>query len=42
MTAAEPDAIEDQYGEAGERFVELIRDSATYLFDTVRDEKYRL
>ncbi|WP_067221293.1 NAD(P)/FAD-dependent oxidoreductase [Stappia indica] len=38
MTAAEPDAIETRFGEAGERFVALVRDSASYLFDTVREE----
>ena len=38
MTAAEPDAIEDRFGEAGERFVGLIKDSASYLFDTAREE----
>lgn len=38
MTAAEPDAIEERFGEAGERFVALVRDSASYLFDTVRTE----
>jgi glycine/D-amino acid oxidase-like deaminating enzyme len=38
MTAAEPDAIEERFGEAGERFVGLIRDSASYLFDTARAE----
>jgi glycine/D-amino acid oxidase-like deaminating enzyme len=38
MTAAEPDAIEERFGETGERFVALIRDSASYLFDTARAE----
>jgi glycine/D-amino acid oxidase-like deaminating enzyme len=38
MTAAEPDAIEERFGEAGERFVALVRDSASYLFDTARTE----
>ena len=36
LTRAEPDAIEARHGEAGERFVALIRDSAAYLFDLVR------
>jgi glycine/D-amino acid oxidase-like deaminating enzyme len=38
MTAAEPDAIEERFADAGERFVALVRDSASYLFDTVREE----
>jgi glycine/D-amino acid oxidase-like deaminating enzyme len=38
LTSAEPDAIEARFGETGERFVALIRDSASYLFDTVRAE----
>lgn len=36
LTRAEPDDIEAQHGEAGERFVALVRDSASILFDTVR------
>jgi len=36
LTRAEPDDIEAQHGEAGERFVALVRDSANILFDTVR------
>jgi len=38
LTAAEPDAIEARHGEAGARFVALIRDSAEALFALVRDE----
>lgn len=38
LTAAEPDAIEDRFGEAGERFVALVRDSASTLFDLIRAE----
>jgi len=36
LTRAEPDDIEALHGEAGERFVALVRDSASILFDTVR------
>ncbi|HEX6017101.1 MAG TPA: FAD-dependent oxidoreductase [Burkholderiaceae bacterium] len=36
LTRAEPDDIEAQHGEAGQRFVALVRDSASILFDTVR------
>jgi glycine/D-amino acid oxidase-like deaminating enzyme len=38
LTAAEPDAIVARHGEAGERFVRLIGESAGYLFDLVREE----
>lgn len=38
LTAAEPDQIVARYGEAGERFVHLIGDSASVLFDLVRAE----
>ena len=38
LSAVEPDAIERHYGEAGERLVTLVRDSASYLFDLVRRE----
>nr|WP_209740272.1 FAD-dependent oxidoreductase [Aureimonas populi] len=38
MTAAEPDAIAARYGEAGERFARLIGNSASLLFDIVREE----
>lgn len=36
MTGAEPDTIARTYGEAGERFAQLVSDSASYLFDLVR------
>ncbi len=39
LSGAEPAAIEQRYGEVGERFVSLIRDSADYLFQIARDEK---
>ncbi len=38
MTAAEPDAIAARYGEAGERFARMIGNSASVLFDLVREE----
>lgn len=38
MTAAEPDLIAARYGAAGERFARLIGNSASVLFDLVRDE----
>lgn len=38
MTAAEPDIIAKRYGEAGERFARLIGNSASVLFDLVREE----
>lgn len=39
LSATEPDALEARFGEAGERFVGLIRDSADFLFDLARNEK---
>lgn len=38
MTAAEPDAIAQRYGAAGERFAKLIGNSADILFAIVREE----
>ena len=38
LSAAEPDAIEQHYGQAGERLVELVRDSADYLFNLIAAE----
>ena len=38
LTAAEPDAMVARWGEAGERFVRLVGDSADYLFRVVREE----
>jgi glycine/D-amino acid oxidase-like deaminating enzyme len=38
LSRADPDQIIARYGEAGERFVHLIRDSASILFDLVRRE----
>lgn len=38
LTAAEPDAIVQRWGQAGERLVQLIGASATTLFDIVRRE----
>ncbi len=40
LTRPDPDSIIANHGDAGERFVHLLRDSATYLFDVVR--KYEL
>jgi glycine/D-amino acid oxidase-like deaminating enzyme len=37
LTRPDPDDIEARHGEAGERFVGLLRDSASILFDTVRE-----
>ena len=37
LTRPEPDDIEARHGEAGERFVALLRDCANILFDTVRE-----
>ncbi|MBE7418254.1 MAG: FAD-binding oxidoreductase [Ideonella sp.] len=37
LTRPDPDDIEARHGEAGERFVALLRDSASILFDTVRE-----
>lgn len=39
MTAAEPDAIVARYGNAGMRFANLIGNSASVLFDTLRREE---
>ena len=36
MTGAEPDGMARRFGEAGERFAQLVSDSATMLFDLVR------
>ncbi len=38
LSGAEPDEIIKRYGEVGERFVALIRDSADYLFQLAKDE----
>ncbi len=38
LSAAEPDAIVARFGEAGERLVHLIRDSAAIAFDLIREE----
>lgn len=38
LSAAEPDRIERQYGEIGERFVDLLQNSANTLFDMIRSE----
>jgi len=38
LSAAEPDRIEREYGEAGERFVSLLQNSADTLFNLIRDE----
>lgn len=37
LTRPDPDDIESRFGEAGERFVHLIRDCASILFDTIRE-----
>lgn len=37
LTRVEPDDIEARFGETGERFVALLRDSAKLLFDTARE-----
>ncbi len=37
LSKPDPDDIEARYGEAGARFVSLLRDSASILFDTVRE-----
>ena len=39
LSASEPDTLEGHFGEAGERLVSLIRDSADYLFRLVRTEE---
>jgi len=38
LTAAEPDALVARHGAAGERFARLVGESASILFDMVRDE----
>jgi len=38
LSAAEPDRIEREYGEVGERFVELLKNSADTLFNLIRNE----
>lgn len=38
LTAAEPDAMIARHGAAGERFARLVGASASYLFDTAREE----
>jgi glycine/D-amino acid oxidase-like deaminating enzyme len=38
LTRAEPDDIAARHGDAGERFVGMLRDSAAVLFDLVREE----
>jgi glycine/D-amino acid oxidase-like deaminating enzyme len=37
LTRADPDYLTGKFGEAGERFINLIGDSAAYLFDLVRE-----
>lgn len=37
LSRPDPDDIEARHGEAGERFVHLLRDCASFLFDTVRE-----
>lgn len=39
LSGVEPDMIVERYGDTGERFVQLIGSSASYLFDLVREEK---
>ena len=38
LSAAEPDAIENRFGETGQRFVKLLQNSASDLFDLIRAE----
>jgi glycine/D-amino acid oxidase-like deaminating enzyme len=38
LSRAEPDEIVARHGEVGDRFVALLRDSASFLFDLVREE----
>lgn len=38
LTAAEPDALVARHGAAGERFARLVGESASILFDVIRDE----
>ena len=39
LSRPDPDDIVERHGEAGERFVALLRDSASILFDLVREER---
>ena len=39
LSRPDPDDIVARHGEAGERFVALLRDSASTLFDLIRDER---
>ncbi len=39
LSRPDPDEIINRHGEAGQRFVHLVRDSAQILFDLVREEK---
>lgn len=39
LAAVEPDAMIARYGEVGERFIALVRDSASALFDLVREHR---
>lgn len=39
LSRPDPDDIEKRHGEAGERFVHLLRDCAATLFDTVREHR---
>lgn len=39
LSRPDPDDIAARHGEAGERFVALLRDSASILFDVVREER---
>jgi glycine/D-amino acid oxidase-like deaminating enzyme len=39
LSRPDPDDIASRHGEAGERFVALLRDSASLLFDLVREER---
>lgn len=36
MTGAEPDAMAGRFGEVGERFAQLVSDSASFVFDLIR------
>lgn len=38
MTGAEPDTMARRFGETGERFAQLVSDSASYTFDLIRRE----
>jgi glycine/D-amino acid oxidase-like deaminating enzyme len=39
MTGAEPDAMAKRFGVVGERFAQLVSDSAAHLFDLVREKR---